>query len=106
MSQRNLLSFFKKSDERPSKLQRLERREVEEQSPSTSQLPLNDIESTSIERDPGKCHLISANDVNQHDNIRRAYISLGPYQPKLVEYHGLKMENEIADSLLFILTIS
>ena len=85
MSQRNLLSFFKKNDEPPSKLQRLEHRKVEEQPPSTSQLPLNEIESTSIERDLGKRRPISAYDVNRRDDIRRMYISLGPYQPKLVE---------------------
>lgn len=86
MSKKNILSYFKKSDEPPSKLQRLEPREVMEQPPSTSQLSLNEIESTSIERDPGKRCPISAYDVNQRDDIRRAYISLGPYQLKLVEY--------------------
>ncbi|XP_074557570.1 uncharacterized protein LOC141813501 [Curcuma longa] len=44
-----------------------------------------------IERDPGLRKLICEYPVNERDEIRRAYIKAGPYQPKLVEYPRTKI---------------
>ncbi|KAL6494170.1 hypothetical protein OROGR_032079 [Orobanche gracilis] len=63
--------------------------------PSVTSSPLNnDISSldfnleshASIERDPGKRKRMCEHPVNERDRIRRAYLRLGPYQPKLLEY--------------------
>jgi len=45
-----------------------------------------EFDATSLERDPGKRIAICEYPINQHDEVRRAYIKLGPYQPKLFEY--------------------
>ena len=42
--------------------------------------------NTSFVRDPGMHKQIWEYDANERDEIRRAYIKLGPYQPKLEEY--------------------
>ena len=47
---------------------------------------LKEFDIVSLERDPGKCIPICEHPINQRDEIRRAYIKLGPYQPKLFEY--------------------
>ncbi|KAH9647563.1 TTF-type domain-containing protein [Citrus sinensis] len=39
-----------------------------------------------LERDPGLRPQIWVHDVNQRDEIRRAYIMAGPYQPRISEY--------------------
>ncbi|XP_059670803.1 uncharacterized protein LOC132316325 [Cornus florida] len=44
------------------------------------------LHSTYIERDPGLCIQIHEYPVNQRDEVRRTYINLGPYQPKLSNY--------------------
>lgn len=59
-------------ENRPSKHHRVETRE--------------EIGTNSIERDPGKRKQIWEYPVEQQDAIRRAYLSLGPYQPILSEY--------------------
>ncbi|XP_026428883.1 zinc finger MYM-type protein 1-like [Papaver somniferum] len=41
------------------------------------------IEVTPLERDPGLRIPIMQHDVNKRDEVRRAYLKLGPYQPKL-----------------------
>ncbi|XP_059650675.1 uncharacterized protein LOC132296493 [Cornus florida] len=46
----------------------------------------NQLHSTSIERDHGLRIQIHEYPVNQMDKLRRAYINLGPYQPKLSNY--------------------
>ncbi|KAH9768364.1 TTF-type domain-containing protein [Citrus sinensis] len=45
-----------------------------------------EIRNTYLERDPGLCHQIGTYSVNQHDDIQREYIKMGPYQPKLRDY--------------------
>ncbi|KAL6269333.1 hypothetical protein ACE6H2_026244 [Prunus campanulata] len=44
-----------------------------------------EFDIASLERDPGKRIPICEHPINQRDEIRRAYIKLGPYQPKLFE---------------------
>ena len=47
-------------------------------------------ESTGFVHDPGMCKQIWEYDANERDEIRRAYIKLGPYQPKLDDYKKTK----------------
>ncbi|XP_022895247.1 zinc finger MYM-type protein 1-like [Olea europaea var. sylvestris] len=54
--------------------------------PSSSNL--NVEPSDSIERDPGKRKQICEHPRNERDQIRRAYLNVGPYQPKLWEYQS------------------
>ncbi|XP_042401473.1 zinc finger MYM-type protein 1-like [Zingiber officinale] len=42
--------------------------------------------SVSIERDPGKRKQICEYPINERDQVRRAYLNAGPYQPKLLTY--------------------
>ena len=42
-----------------------------------------EIDTTSLECDPGLCPQICEFPINQQDEIRRAYIKAGPYQPVL-----------------------
>ena len=44
-------------------------------------------ESTGFVCDPGMREQIWEYDANERDEIQRAYIKLGPYQPKLDEYN-------------------
>jgi hypothetical protein len=55
-------------EERPSKCPRIQPKE---------------INTTSLERDPGLCLQICEFPINQQDEIQRAYIKAGPYQPVL-----------------------
>ena len=45
-----------------------------------------------MERDPGLRPQIWVNDVNQRDEIHRAYIMVGPYQPRLSKYPKYGLE--------------
>ncbi|XP_074318948.1 uncharacterized protein LOC141655799 [Silene latifolia] len=45
-----------------------------------------DYNVTLLERDPGKRRAIGMYPLNEQDNIRRAYVVHGPYQPYLREY--------------------
>ncbi|KAK1356834.1 hypothetical protein POM88_050090 [Heracleum sosnowskyi] len=45
-----------------------------------------EIDLNTLERDPGIRIPIWQHPVNLRDDIRRAYIKMGPYQPKLAEY--------------------
>ncbi|XP_074363124.1 uncharacterized protein LOC141703532 [Apium graveolens] len=93
---RTLFSFFKSSVSTPAN-------EVQIQSPSNVDIEENpstrfendepvfksprvEIDLKTLERDPGIRIPIWQHPVNQRDEIRRAYIKMGPYQPKLVEY--------------------
>ncbi|ESR55520.1 hypothetical protein CICLE_v10024402mg, partial [Citrus x clementina] len=44
------------------------------------------VDTQLLERDPGLRHQIWDYNVNQRDEMRRAYIMSGPYQPRLPEY--------------------
>ena len=45
-----------------------------------------EIDVNTLERDLGIRIPLWQHSINQQDEIRRAYIKMGPYQPKLVEY--------------------
>lgn len=45
-----------------------------------------DFDINSLERDPGKRKSIWKYPLNEHDNVRRAYVVLRPFQPQLSEY--------------------
>ncbi|KAK8369988.1 hypothetical protein V6Z11_A01G146800 [Gossypium hirsutum] len=61
------------SDARPSKIPR-----VEDEA----------LDLSNLEREPGLRKQIYEYPVNMSDEIRRAYINVGPYQPILLEYHA------------------
>ena len=44
------------------------------------------VDTNSLERDPGLCFQICTYPINERDNVIRAYILLGPCQPVLGEY--------------------
>ena len=48
-----------------------------------------DVSSFDMARDPGLRKPIWMYDVNQQDKARRAYIDMGPCQPKLDEYEKI-----------------
>ncbi|GFY98023.1 subtilase family protein [Actinidia rufa] len=52
----------------------------------TSKFQRVDFDDTSLERDPGLRIPIWQHPINTQDEIRRAYIKVGPYQPHLSEY--------------------
>ncbi|XP_075521348.1 uncharacterized protein LOC142554571 [Primulina tabacum] len=84
----NILSFFQPRIDNPSSSERIETHasiQIEEPGPpSKSQRVVFD--ETSLERDPGLRISMLRHPVNHRDEIRRAYIKMGPYQPKLSEY--------------------
>ncbi|KAG8381364.1 hypothetical protein BUALT_Bualt06G0114600 [Buddleja alternifolia] len=45
-----------------------------------------EIDISSLERDPGLRRQISEYPTEQRDKVRRAYIMAGPYQPRLGKY--------------------
>nr|XP_011463637.1 PREDICTED: zinc finger MYM-type protein 1-like [Fragaria vesca subsp. vesca] len=66
---------------------------LNEQPPVTSQTHEDiDFVIGDLERDPGKRVQIYEYPVNQQDHVRRSYIKLGPYQPKLFEYPRVRYE--------------
>jgi hypothetical protein len=48
-----------------------------------------------LQRDPGSRPSISSYPLSQRDGVRRAYISLGPFQPKLSEYPTRKQGGKL-----------
>ncbi|KAF3437111.1 hypothetical protein FNV43_RR19864 [Rhamnella rubrinervis] len=77
-------SFFKKISEGSSSGLPLKSSNVE---PSTCEkmVPL-EFDTTTLERDPGLRRQICEYPINGRDNIRRAYINHGAYQPQLSVY--------------------
>jgi len=45
-----------------------------------------EIDVNTLERDPELRILVWKHPINQQNKIRKAYIKMGPYQPKLAEY--------------------
>ncbi|XP_077216005.1 uncharacterized protein LOC143850666 [Tasmannia lanceolata] len=63
-----------------------------------SKLPrthLEEVDTTSLERDPGLRHQMWEYPVNQRDEIRRAYLIAGTYQYQLSEYPLSGAENHL-----------
>jgi hypothetical protein len=44
------------------------------------------MDAINIERDPGLRLMICEFPFNQRDQIRNAYLNVGPYQPRNIEY--------------------
>ncbi|KAJ4747360.1 zinc finger MYM-type-like protein [Rhynchospora pubera] len=90
MKRKTIESFFKKA-ERCSSSQEPSASQVQE-SPVRDELPVQvpskqpRIEPFKYERDPGKRLQIDEYPPNQRDEVRRFYISEGPYQPYMDEY--------------------
>ena len=86
---KTLLSFFKRVGENQSSSKSLSPCQVNAQDFSEqhiSKFQRVEVEKTSntyLDRDLGLCHQIGTYSVNQHDDIRREYIKMEPYQPKL-----------------------
>lgn len=76
-------------NETPSHAQIAEISELENRPQKSQRMELEPTELTqinSVERDPGKRKQIWEYPLEKRDEIRRAYLSLGPYQPKLIKY--------------------
>lgn len=58
----------------------------ENQLSKSPRIETSKVDTQLLERDPGLHRQIWDYDVNQRDEIRRAYIMSGPYQPRLPEY--------------------
>ncbi|KAH9747456.1 TTF-type domain-containing protein [Citrus sinensis] len=58
----------------------------ENQLSKSPRIETSKVDTQLVERDPGLRRQIWDYDVNQQDEIRRAYIMSGPYQPRLPEY--------------------
>ncbi|XP_073064434.1 uncharacterized protein [Primulina eburnea] len=88
MKRNNIMSFFKPIVDNISSAERTETHAsilIEElEPPSKSQRV--EFDETSLERDPGLRISMWRHPVNHRDEIRRSYIKMGPYQPKLSEY--------------------
>ena len=59
---------------------------VYEEPALTSEPPITRIDIAHLIRDPSKSTQIWEYPINQQDEIQRAYINLGPYQPLMSEY--------------------
>ena len=58
----------------------------EEHSTKAPRLDGKEVDINSLEHDPKKCQPMWSYQVNQQDEIRRAYIKVGPYQHVMSEY--------------------
>ena len=85
---KNILSFFKPkvdiSKSTTPSSSNIDTSILNEEPPSNAQRV--DFDDTSLERDPGLRIPIWQHPINARDEIRRAYIKVGPYQPHLSEY--------------------
>ena len=59
---------------------------VMENQSKKAQVETNEVDLNILERDPGLRKQIFDYPPNQRDTIRRAYLNLGPFQPKLEVY--------------------
>ncbi|XP_073271061.1 uncharacterized protein [Primulina huaijiensis] len=84
----NILSFFQPKIDNLSSSERIEPHasiHIEEPGPPSKSKRVV-FDETSLERDPRLRISMLQHPVNHRDEIRRAYIKMGPYQPKLSEY--------------------
>uniref|UniRef100_A0A0A9H4Z9 TTF-type domain-containing protein n=1 Tax=Arundo donax TaxID=35708 RepID=A0A0A9H4Z9_ARUDO len=94
VTQKHIYSFFTKKRDEPiveeqqplivAPLIELECRRQDEQQQADEQVVFQGIEF--LERDPAKRPQIWEYPSNQQDEVRRAYLKLGPMQPKLQNY--------------------
>lgn len=96
-TQGTLSSFFKKKaihDFHPSQPTPMpQASEVSPQASKPDERPLKcrriqpeEMDAINIERDPGLRPMIWEFPLNQRDEIQRAYLKIGPYQPRNIEY--------------------
>ena len=89
---KNILDFFPKSNENQSSSKiaspsNVDVPIIENQHVSKpTRVEVKDVDTNALERDPGLRLPITAYPVNCRDDVRRAYIIMGPCQPKLKEY--------------------
>ncbi|KAJ1696616.1 hypothetical protein LUZ63_005128 [Rhynchospora breviuscula] len=88
MKRKTIESFFKKADQHPSSQEPSQVQDSPEQNEMPAQEPSQqpNIESITYERDPGKRPQIDEYPPNRRDQVRRFYISKGPFQPYMDEY--------------------
>lgn len=82
---KTILSFFKRVDKSSE-----DTLTSSVQTSLISSLGISNVQSHEIERDPGKRKKICQYPINLRNEIRRAYIRAGPYQPILLEYPKTK----------------
>ena len=86
-ARKTLHSFLKRVGENQSStksLCQLNAQDSSEQHTSKFQrVEVEETRNTYMDRDPGLRHQIGTYSINQYDDIRRKYIKMGPYQPKL-----------------------
>ena len=89
---KNILDFFPKSNENQSSSKIASSSNVDvpiienQYVSKPTRVEVKDIDTSAPERDPGLCLPITTNPVNCHDDVRRAYVIMGPCQSKLKEY--------------------
>ena len=81
---KTIFSFFEKKKKGNNEQSNVESSIPDFQTPSMSHVA--EPMELNIERDPGLRKQICEYPVNQRDEIRRAYMNYGSYQPKLAEY--------------------
>ncbi|KAJ4814422.1 zinc finger MYM-type-like protein [Rhynchospora pubera] len=88
MKRKTIESFFNKADQHPSSQETSQVQDSPEQNEMPAQEPSQQpkIESITYERDPGKRPQIDEYPPNRRDQVRRFYISKGPFQPYMDEY--------------------
>ncbi|KAJ3696949.1 hypothetical protein LUZ61_000654 [Rhynchospora tenuis] len=113
MKRKTIESFFKKADQHPSSQEQSQVQDspepnempaqepsqqpkiesiTYERDPETNEMPAQEssqqpeMESVKYERDPGKRPQIDDYTPNRRDEVRRFYISKGPFQPYMDEY--------------------
>ena len=79
-------AFFKKKDISHSELRTSVETNVDTSMPNERPSKCSRIESKGIDRDPGSRKQIYEFPVNEQDEIRRAYLIAGPYQPRDIKY--------------------
>ncbi|KAL4637784.1 hypothetical protein ACB092_03G100900 [Castanea dentata] len=94
MSKRQTIdAFFKKKDISHSELRTSVESNVNTSMPNEHPSKCSRIESKGIDRDPGIRTQKYEFPVNEQDEIRRAYLIAGPYQPKDIKYPYKGPEN-------------
>ena len=96
---KTLYSFFKPREESLSKsnthVPNIDTSILDEQPPSKcKRVELAEFDDTSLERDPGLRLQIWQHPINQHNEIRRAYLKVGAFQPNLLKYPRSKCRNQ------------
>ena len=85
-SKANVSDIPSPASDTPSPASNVEVLNPENPSTKIQRVRSNEIDKNSMERDPGLQQQICEYPVNQRDEIRRAYIMVGPYQPILSKY--------------------